>query len=99
MHPSVSVVIPTLNAASEIGRLIGALEVQSLKPVEILVVDSSSDDETVSIAREHGAKTHVIPREDFNHGTTRHEGLWHDDWRLRLLYDAGCRTRRRKPSR
>lgn len=75
MHPSVSVVIPTLNAASEIGRLIGALEVQSLKPVEILVVDSSSDDETVSIAREHGAKTHVIPREDFNHGTTRHEAF------------------------
>lgn len=76
MSPSVSVIIPTLNAASEIGGLIGALEAQSLKPEEILVVDSSSDDETVSVAQGCGnVRIHVIPREDFNHGTTQHEAL------------------------
>lgn len=76
MSSSVSVVIPTLNAAPEIGRLISLLETQSLKPTEILVVDSSSNDETLSIAREHGnVRTYVIAREDFNHGITRHIAL------------------------
>lgn len=90
MPPSVSVVIPTLNAASEIEELIGALEAQSLKPAEILVVDSSSDDETVSIARGHGAKIHVILREDFNHGTTRHEafGMTIGDYVCFMTQDA-----------
>ena len=91
MPPSVSVVIPTLNAASEIGELIGALEAQSLRPAEILVVDSSSNDETVSVAQGCGnVRTHVIPREDFNHGTTRHEafGMTIGDYVCFMTQDA-----------
>lgn len=43
----VSVIIPTLNAEHEIEDLLAALERQSLRPMEILVVDSASDDGTV----------------------------------------------------
>ncbi|MCH7576044.1 MAG: glycosyltransferase family 2 protein [Candidatus Marinimicrobia bacterium] len=38
---------------------------------KILVVDSSSDDATVSIAREMGVEVLIIPRGSFNHGATR----------------------------
>lgn len=38
---SLSVVIPTLNAAADIDVLLGLIEEQSVKPREILVVDSS----------------------------------------------------------
>lgn len=72
--PSVSVVIPTLNAASEVGGLLDLLERQSLKPAEILVVDSSSDDDTLA-ACEGRVRTHVIERADFNHGATRDMAL------------------------
>jgi rhamnosyltransferase len=37
------------------------------------VIDSSSDDSTVKVAKECGAKTLVIPRRTFNHGTTRNQ--------------------------
>jgi rhamnosyltransferase len=41
-----------------------------LKP-RVLVVNSSSQDGTVELAQELGAETLVIPRHQFNHGTTR----------------------------
>ena len=41
-----------------------------LKP-RVLVVNSSSNDGTVELAQELGAETLVIPRAEFNHGTTR----------------------------
>jgi rhamnosyltransferase len=66
-----SVIIPTLNAGESISRLFSALLSQDLGSPEILIIDSSSDDNTVAIAKEFGVKTLVIPRETFNHGKTR----------------------------
>ena len=74
--PSVSVVIPTLNAQGEIGTLLGLIESQSLKPREILVVDSSSGDGTaLEVAIHSGVDFLVIDRKDFNHGSTRDMAL------------------------
>jgi rhamnosyltransferase len=75
--PSVSVVIPTLNAESEISRLLDLLADQTLAPAEVLVVDSSSDDGTVAVCAAHVplVRTHVIDRGDFNHGATRDMAL------------------------
>jgi len=44
---------------------------QDTEPWEIIIVDSSSEDTTVEIARRFGARTMVIPRHAFNHGKTR----------------------------
>lgn len=71
----VSVVVPTLNAAPEIGPLIESLSGQSLAPAEVLVVDSESDDGTVAIASAAGARVIGIKRPEFNHGATRHMAL------------------------
>lgn len=69
---SVSVVIPTLNAEKELGGLLMKLEHQTVTPGEILVIDSSSEDNTIRISKEHpGVKTHIISRNCFNHGGTR----------------------------
>ena len=68
---SLSVVIPTLNAAADIDVLLGLIEGQSIKPREILVVDSSSDDGSAdAVAKHPGVDFHVIDRRDFNHGST-----------------------------
>ena len=74
--PSLSVVVPTLNAEAEIDALLGLLEAQTLIPREILVVDSSSDDGTAAeVARHPGVSLMVIDRADFNHGSTRDMAL------------------------
>lgn len=72
----VSVIIPTLNAEHEIEDLLVALERQSLRPMEILVVDSASDDDTVPLVKMHeGIRLLQIERCDFNHGATRDMAL------------------------
>lgn len=67
----ISLIVPTLNGAATLPEFFGALKVQSLKPCEILVIDSSSDDQTVEICRDAGAKVMTIARESFDHGGTR----------------------------
>ena len=69
--PRISVIIPTLNGGMLLQQLLQKLSVQSVKADEILVVDSSSTDETVRVAEEYGAVVIPIAREEFDHGTTR----------------------------
>lgn len=76
--PSLSVVIPTLNAADEIDSLLDIIEAQSLQPLDIFVVDSSSDDGTVGEVAKHPCVNLVrIERKEFNHGSTRDMALRH----------------------
>lgn len=71
-NPTASVIIPTLNAGCDIDPLLDLLEHQRHAPMEILVVDSASDDDTVSRVAAHGnVRLLTIQRSDFNHGLTR----------------------------
>ncbi len=70
MH-SISVVIPTLNAGPKLVTLLDALEEQTREVTEIIVVDSESTDDTVSISRRYGCEILNVSRKDFGHGETR----------------------------
>lgn len=72
---SVSVILPTLDAADGIATLLVALKRQTRPPEEILVVDSGSQDGTAELARAHGARVMSIPRNQFDHGGTRDAAL------------------------
>lgn len=67
---TIGVVVVTLNAKHHLPHNLPQLLNSSLKP-RVLVVDSSSTDGTVELARKFGAETLIIPRNEFNHGTTR----------------------------
>ncbi len=67
----VSLIIPTLNAESYMPALIEVINKQTVKPHEIIVVDSESDDNTVQMAQEAGWKLLHVKRADFDHGGTR----------------------------
>ncbi len=69
-----SVIVPALNAGSLIGPLIKALKAQTVS-AEIVVVDSSSHDDTARIAGSLGARVLTVKREDFDHGGTRNLGI------------------------
>jgi rhamnosyltransferase len=66
----VMLVIPTRNGAKDLERLLASLSTQTLK-ADVCVVDSSSSDATVDVARNHHALIHSIRVSDFNHGGTR----------------------------
>jgi rhamnosyltransferase len=67
----ISLIIPTLNAGAQIEDILTRLSAQDVKPHEIIVIDSSSEDGTVATAERFGAKAVVIPGRTFNHGGTR----------------------------
>src|SRR5258705_12005609 len=62
--PRVSVVLPTYNESGNIGRLITALREsgQSLRDLELVVVDDNSPDHTADVARDAGPGVRVIVR-------------------------------------
>ena len=67
----ISIIIPTLNASAHMEKLFSMLQAQDIKFLEVIIIDSSSIDNTVDIAKGFGAKTIVIPKHTFNHGKTR----------------------------
>lgn len=67
----VSVVIPTYNASRYLDTQLKALRAQSVKDLDILVIDSSSSDKTLDIAKQYSVQTVTIPNEEFDHGGTR----------------------------
>ena len=75
--PIISVIIPTLNAADYIEGLLDGLLAQTYIPDEILLVDSSSEDDTLKIASQYPVKTITISKKDFDHGGTRNLGVRH----------------------
>ncbi len=72
---SISVIIPTLNAEKYIFSLLSRIRSQNLKPSEILIIDSSSEDNTRNIAAGLGARIITIKREEFDHGGTRNSAV------------------------
>jgi glycosyltransferase involved in cell wall biosynthesis len=70
-----SIVIRAFNEEKHIGRLLEGIQQQTLKDVEIILVDSGSTDGTVSIAEAFGARIVRIPSAEFTFGRSLNFGL------------------------
>lgn len=74
--PSISVIIPTLNACKELPGLLNRLHDQTLQPAEVIVIDSASDDNTPQVCSRYPSVRYIrIQREDFDHGKTRDKAV------------------------
>jgi rhamnosyltransferase len=72
---TISVVIPTKNGGSELQQCLAAVCRQKLADeVELIVIDSGSDDDTVQIAKANGAVVRSIEPSEFTHGRARNYG-------------------------
>ncbi|MCL2160315.1 MAG: glycosyltransferase family 2 protein [Betaproteobacteria bacterium] len=72
---TIGIVIPTYNGGSVWERVVEALQAQRSDFDKILVIDSGSTDNTVTIARKAGFTVKEIFSHEFNHGSTRNSGL------------------------
>jgi rhamnosyltransferase len=74
---TVSVVIRALNEAEHLPALFSGLLRQSRQPDQVVLVDSGSTDDTVAIARAHGADIVRIAPQEFSFGRSLNRGCAH----------------------
>lgn len=74
-RPVVSVVIRNRNEAIYLRHVLAALSVQDGPPLEVIVIDNASADESVDIAARNGALVLHIPEGDFTYGRGLNVGL------------------------
>lgn len=56
MTTTVSVIVPTLNEAARLPQLLRSLRVQTLLPIEVIVADAGSSDNTAELAHRAGCR-------------------------------------------
>jgi rhamnosyltransferase len=86
-----ALIIPTLNAAPNWEALVSGIRRQSLKPDDVIVIDSASTDGTADRARAAGFTVVEIARRAFSHGGTRQAAALtapHADILVYLTQDA-----------
>jgi len=55
-HPTVSIIVPTLNRGPLIGRMIDSVLAQTMPDWELLIIDGGSNDETKDVVAARGAR-------------------------------------------
>ncbi len=70
-----AIVIRAYNEARHLPRLLEGIRQQSVREVEIILVDSGSTDDTVTIAESFGAKIVHIPPQEFTFGRSLNLGI------------------------
>ncbi|MDO8755551.1 MAG: glycosyltransferase family 2 protein, partial [Anaerolineales bacterium] len=75
MIGSCSIIIRAYNEEKHLGRLLEGIRLQTLKDVEVILVDSGSTDSTVSIAESFGAQVVNIRPEEFTFGRSLNLGI------------------------
>lgn len=71
MSPTIALVIPVFNAEKDIPALFAGIMQQTLQPQTILMIDSSSTDNTKKLLSHYPVKIHTIPQSEFDHAGTR----------------------------
>ena len=74
----ISVIIPVKDGGDDLRRCLDRIARQRIdEPVEIVVVDSNSRDDSREFARAHGARVLEIGNSEFRHGATRNLAVQH----------------------
>ena len=91
-HPTCSVVVRAYNEARHIERLLDGIAQQTIRDIEVILVDSGSTDDTVSVARQHQSRVSLkvvyIPPEEFTFGRSLNLGISHTKADLVVIASA-----------
>jgi len=75
MKPICSIIIRAFNEEKHIGRLLTGIGEQTVKDVQVILVDSGSTDNTVQVAKSLGAEVHQIEPKEFSFGKSLNLGI------------------------
>jgi glycosyltransferase involved in cell wall biosynthesis len=87
-NPLVSVVLPTRDRESTLGKAIESVLAQSYRPLELIVVDDGSRDGTREVLERYGASLTVLRQERRGAYPARNLGLAHSSGELVAFIDS-----------
>src|SRR5689334_2160139 len=96
LKQSVSVVIPTYNRAELVGEAIDSVLGQSRPPLEVIVVDDGSTDDTADVVGRYGARVVYLRQPNCGPATARNVGVARARGDLIALLDSDDRWLPRK---
>jgi glycosyltransferase involved in cell wall biosynthesis len=74
-HPLISVMVPAYNAGPYLAEALDSVFAQSHRPLEVIVVDDGSDDDTLAVARTYGERIHIIQQPRGGNGAARNAAV------------------------
>jgi rhamnosyltransferase len=83
-----SIVIRAYNEDKHLARLLEGIQQQTVKDVDVILVDSGSTDSTVAIARSYGARVVSIPSAEFTFGRSLNLGIQAAKYELVVIASA-----------
>ncbi|WP_312687691.1 glycosyltransferase [Kosakonia sp.] len=86
-----TLIVPTYNAGKKWQEWLEALKIQTLQPQQVIIIDSTSSDETIQLSRQYNIEPIVISPAEFNHGGTRNKAVLYSersDFLVFLTQDA-----------
>lgn len=86
--PLVSVVIPTYNSAQYVTAAVNSVRAQTVRDVEILVVDDGSTDDTREVMKQYGALVRYFSQENGGVAVARNHGIAESSGRYIAFLDA-----------
>ncbi len=86
--PLVSVIIPCFNAARFLPEAVASVRAQQYEPLEILVIDDGSTDDTARVAAGFGSEIRYFRKENGGPASARNSGLREARGELIALLDA-----------
>ena len=86
--PLVSVIIPTYNRGSVLGRAVDSVCAQTCRDFELFVVDDGSTDSTREVLAEYGERTTYLYQENRGVSSARNLGIRHSSGEYIALLDS-----------
>lgn len=74
-NPLVTVVVSTFNGALHLEATLRSIRMQSYAPIEVIVIDDGSTDETLEVARRSGIPAEVVAQPNLGVAVARNRGL------------------------
>ncbi len=75
--PSISIIIPAYNRENLVASTIESVLKQTYKPLEIIVVDDGSTDNTLDVLKQYGDDIKIIQKENGGSASARNTGIQH----------------------